>query len=205
LDARAHLCPVCKTWQTAWRNWLPYLGAIVTAGTIVVSGITYTVTHLRRDPPPQVSLAILDMADPGSLSLLNTGNIDLLITDVQMYCKKEIIGAATQTVHKVIKRGEVLTVPLDNGAAGNAVPAGGEFTRHALPNHLGDDYGVAYYSAGHAYISLLKNVKNFKSVEAEGVVFYVPTSGTEQKNWEQRGVVIPLEGVMMRRKVPLAK
>jgi hypothetical protein len=99
LDARARLCPVCKTWQKAWRNWLPYLGAIVTAGTVVVSGITYTVTHLRTQPPPQVSLAVLDMTDPGSVSLLNTGNVDLLITDVQAYCKKEIVAGHTENVH----------------------------------------------------------------------------------------------------------
>jgi hypothetical protein len=142
-------------------------------------------------------LAVLDLSDPGAVSLLNTGNVNLLITDVQMYCEKEIIAANTQPIHQVVKAGEVLTVVLDNDAYGEMVPAGNEFTQHAAPNRLGDNYGVRYYSTGDAALSLFKTTANFKSVKATGVIFY---TGTTQKHSEQGAVQILLEGVMMRRK-----
>jgi hypothetical protein len=78
----ASLCSTCKMFQSNWRNWLPYSTALLTALTLIFTGITYTVTTVRKNLPPKVGLSIISVESREAITVLNTGDTDLLVTAI---------------------------------------------------------------------------------------------------------------------------
>jgi hypothetical protein len=205
LHLAARLCPVCKTWQTPWKNWLQYWAIIASMITLAGSAVTFAVTHFRTAPPPEISLAILDLTNPGSLNVLNTGNVDVLITDVRFSCMPygfiEMVP-----VEKVVKHGEVLTFAFERQRPDWPAEAT-TFVDPAKATELlktasTGGYFMAFYTKGHSSLSFLKHLEGFKSADAVASVFYVPTAKAAQRVWQQVSVDVPLEGVLMKEKPP---
>jgi len=146
IDPRARLCAVCKTWQSWWRNWLPYWGGIIAVASLAASAATFAYTHLRRAPGPVVSIAVLDLANPGRISVLNTGNVDVLITHVAFNCVRVCGVMETQPVAQTVKSGEVLTVPFSESKNGDGVYIDPSQWKSLMKANTKTHYSIFYYS-----------------------------------------------------------
>jgi len=109
MDPKAQLCSNCKVWRAWWRNWLPYIGGMVTMFGILASAGTYVYNHFPRSPHPQ--LRVISATNNGPIVVLNSGNEDLLILGIS-FASDEIGRRESHPINQVVKAGAVLTVPM---------------------------------------------------------------------------------------------
>jgi hypothetical protein len=145
---------------------------MVTVVSLAVSAGVFAYTHLRRAPAPIVSLAVLDLSDPGGMTFLNTGNVDVLVTDIY-YSTQPPVQTMSSTINKIVKHGETVSLVLDSGAYGNVVP--GDPLKIVLTAtkagagapRLGKGYGLRWYMAGHASMRMFKET-GVKTLPSQG-------------------------------------
>jgi hypothetical protein len=167
---------------------------------LAASAAVFIYSHLRRPPLPVIDLKVIDLADPGNLTVLNSGNVDVLMTDLVFYCQPFLCAETNSGGHEIVKAGEVHTTSLDNGAFGDVVPGDPlEIVRKVGGQEFGKDYAFRLYMAGHASTWLFKQIPDFKTMPAKAVLFYVPTSSTAQAQWHQTSVEISLEAVLVKK------
>jgi hypothetical protein len=190
IDQRARLCPVCKTWQKGWKNWLPYLGGIIALVSIVGSSAIFMISHLRRAPRPVVNLAVLDMTDPGTVTVLNTGDVDVVVTDIMVFCKTYGMGESKH-VSQFVRHGEVETIQIGeerNKQKVSPVKSTPELTSEVVNDpKVTKLYTVYYFSRGHASLWFGSMSNTFKSEDAEATLAYVPTVSKAQPVWVHDG------------------
>ena len=89
MEATAKLCSVCKSYRSAWRNWLPHIGVILSVVTFILSGATFVVTNLMSYWKASHSVdrvSIVDLDTPHALLLSNVGDNDAFVTEVEVHC-----------------------------------------------------------------------------------------------------------------------
>jgi hypothetical protein len=180
------------------RNWIPYLGGLVAVVSLAGSASVFIYAHIRRPPPPIVSVAVIDLSDPGSITVLNNGNVDVLLTDLAFFCQPFLCGETISGGKVILKAGEVHTEELDNGAFGEIVP-GDPVDYIRKVGRVSPDYAFRLYMAGHASTWFFRQLPEFKAMPAKAMLFYVPTSSTAQAQWHQVSVEVPLEAVLVHK------
>ena len=92
------LCPVCRSYQARWRNWLPYIGGCVAFIALIGSLSGYLVTvwsdlyskHLAGD-----GVRVLSFKSSGKQLYFNTGGRDIYLSHVELF---SVEGKVSQTV-----------------------------------------------------------------------------------------------------------
>jgi hypothetical protein len=99
IEYGATICPVCKSYQAPWRNWLTYFGGLAAFIALIASAITFVYVNvveiiyrnLNRD-----KLSVLSLAYPGyfttpdgNILVSNHGDNDLFLSDLVIVFKNQ--------------------------------------------------------------------------------------------------------------------
>ena len=87
LDDLATFCPACKSYQAAWRNWLPVVGGLTALAALLGSVIAYTastVTQMTRAYGWADRVAVLDLTSDIGVTVLNSGDLPIFLQHVEL-------------------------------------------------------------------------------------------------------------------------
>ena len=98
------LCPVCKTWTSWWRNWIPQVGAILALATFIATGVTYVGSQLR---PRVERLLAPQLSTSDGFLFLNAGNLDLFVVQID-FESVALNRWQSVTVGKLVPAGQVV-------------------------------------------------------------------------------------------------
>ena len=122
LDARATLCPVCKTYQGKWVRLFVFSGQSIGLITAVITALVFTASKLpdaRRVLFPSDSIRVLGFESGRGLAVANTGDNPVLVMSVTSALKFIVTPTANtgpsryETIFKSLGVGEVANYPGD--------------------------------------------------------------------------------------------
>jgi hypothetical protein len=113
----AILCPVCKSCQNRFRNQTNYLAGIAGFIALVISASTFTYGRLsdiikEKSWYDRIGVAYLEypgLAVNGEVLLINSGDGDVLITDVEMAFD---VGNMAVPINATVSKGSATDIPL---------------------------------------------------------------------------------------------
>jgi hypothetical protein len=84
IEARASICPVCRSWQSGWKNHLVFLGGIAGFLVILATAITYVSNTVYTILSQRDDAEILQLQYPGYQIFDNSGTIPILLSHLQL-------------------------------------------------------------------------------------------------------------------------
>lgn len=110
IDAAARLCPVCKSHQKEWRNWLPYATVFIGLLTVAASAAVFIAGRID-DLRVRDELLLVDASNYDYVTVFNKGEGPILVKDVRFFCPmighEEIRG-----VNRLLKPAEYAAVSI---------------------------------------------------------------------------------------------
>jgi hypothetical protein len=85
LEARASICPVCRSWQSQWKNHLVFLGGIAGFLVILATALTYVANTVYTILSQRDNAEILQLQYPGYQIFDNSGTIPILLSHLELY------------------------------------------------------------------------------------------------------------------------
>ena len=97
LARRATVCPICKSWQSRWRNALVFLGGSAGFLAILATAITYITNTIYTALSQREDAQVLQLQYPGYQIFDNSGTIPIMLSHFELYWRGQnkpiIIGA----------------------------------------------------------------------------------------------------------------
>ena len=201
LDSKAILCPVCKMWKARWRNWLPYFGGFVTVLTVVLSGATFIVSHVREMRPPY-RLMVVDITsmNEGVLNVLNSGEVDILVSQIDFYCP-ELGMVQSYPLNQLARKHELLTLRMKTGAEGELVTPNSsdqwlKMVMEVRAKGIASGLVPAFFSQNSPLLSSIVHVENVHLASGSARIYYVPVSTGQTETLD----IAPVAVVLLRKK-----
>lgn len=118
ISANASICPTCKSYQRPWRNTLNYFAGIAGFIAVIGSAGAFMTSHVlgvvkKREWHDSISIAVMESKN--QITLLNSGDGDILVTAVDIYVdagENSFNGALD--IDQIVKKSSFLQVKLKN-------------------------------------------------------------------------------------------
>lgn len=81
----ASVCPVCKSWQSRWRNALVFLGGSAGFLAILATAITYVTNTIYTAWSQREDAQVLQLQYPGYQIFDNSGTIPIMLSHFELY------------------------------------------------------------------------------------------------------------------------
>jgi hypothetical protein len=85
LATGASVCPVCKSWQSRWRNALVFLGGSAGFLAILATAITYVTNTIYTAWSQREDAQVLQLQYPGYQIFDNAGTIPIMLSHFELY------------------------------------------------------------------------------------------------------------------------
>ncbi len=112
---KAVLCPVCKSYTSGWRNWLPHTSALAALITVALSlaaiAATFAVDLLEKWKWHD-EVRVVDYASAGTMRLANLGSGAVLVTFVEVVSAtgKPFSGRYILPIDRRLENGDILAI-----------------------------------------------------------------------------------------------
>jgi hypothetical protein len=84
---RATICPVCRSWQKRWLNYLVFLGGSAGVLALLATAFTYVANTLYTTLSQRSDAQVLQLQYPGHQLYNNSGTIPIFLSHLEFYWK----------------------------------------------------------------------------------------------------------------------
>jgi hypothetical protein len=85
MSAQATICPICKSWQSRWKNYLVFLGGSAGVLVLIVTAATYIASTAYVAISEKDDAEVLQLQYPGYQVFANSGTVPVLLSHLELY------------------------------------------------------------------------------------------------------------------------
>jgi hypothetical protein len=100
---RVRICPVCKSWQNRWLNYLVFLGGSAGVLALLATAITYVGNTIYTAWSQRRDAQVLELQYPGRQIVNNSGTMPLMLSHYQFLWS---VNANTEPVTTIVTIGK---------------------------------------------------------------------------------------------------
>jgi hypothetical protein len=154
---RATICPVCRSWQKRWLNYLVFLGGSAGVLALLATAFTYIANTLYTTLSERSDAQVLQLQYPGHQLYNNSGTIPIFLSYLEFYWKGGgysnvfIGGKALDTKEMYYHSDDMKKLEDENpkpAFTANRSGDGASFLQSSLPYPYTDKcYAMVFFSA----------------------------------------------------------
>jgi hypothetical protein len=85
IATRASICPVCKSWQSHWKNSLVFLGGSAGVLALLATAVTYIANTIYTAVSQRDDAQVLQFQYPGYQIFDNSGTVPILVSHLELF------------------------------------------------------------------------------------------------------------------------
>jgi hypothetical protein len=176
-----------------------YIGGFVTVLTVVLWGVTFIVSHVREmRPADRLSVVNVASMDEGTLNLLNSGEVDILVSQIDFFCP-ELGIFESYPLNQLAKKREFVTLTIKSGAWGElARPMSSDqwqkIVLEVKAKDLASGFAPAFFSQNSPMLFSISHSENVHLASGSSRIYYVPVSTGQTKTLDLTSITVVLLG-----------